>query len=348
MKPRIRIIATALCATFAVCAQTATQEQQEHKSVHFSRYTIKDLGTLGGLAGAAFGINSSGHVSGQGALAGNATEHAFLYRNGRKMDLGTVGGPRLNSTVGTLNDRDEVSVIAETTAIDPLQENFCGFFTNHSCVGAVWKQGRLTPLPTLGGNNAFAVSVNNRGELVGYAENGMRDSTCPSPQKLDFEAVTWGPNGDIHELRPLKGDTVGFALGVNNRGDVAGGSGTCSEHSAFPLIGGPHAILWENGIPRDLGSLGGTLISVAAAVNDRREMPADPTSPTTKRFIASSGLSPEAWKTWARWDRTSLASLQPSINAGRWSVHLAMSIRPRRKRPRTAGRTSGRTGKWWT
>jgi probable HAF family extracellular repeat protein len=270
-KSSMRIIAAALSAAFAVSAQTATQEQ-EHKKVHFTRYTVTDLGTLGGTAGAAFGINNRGHVSGQGALAGNANEHAFLYVHGQKSDLGTLGAPGLNSTVGTINDRDEVAIISETSATDPFQENFCAFFTSHSCVGAVWKRGSLTPLPTLGGTNAFADGVNNRGEVVGYAENSTQDPTCPTPQKLDFEAVTWEPNGEIHELPPLKGDTVGFALGMNNRGDVAGGSGTCANTPLFPLVGGPHAILWENRVPRDLGSLGGTLISTAAAVNDRREV----------------------------------------------------------------------------
>jgi probable HAF family extracellular repeat protein len=272
MKSRssMRIIAIALGAAATVCAQNNTQES--HKHVRFSRYVLTDLGTLGGTASSAFGINDRGHVSGQGSLPGNGNEHGFLYRNGKKTDLGTLGLPGLNSTAGVINDRDEVAMIAETTAIDPFQENFCGFFTANTCVGAVWKRGQLTPLPTLGGNNGFATGVNNRGELVGYVENGTQDPACPTPQTLDFEAVTWGPDGEIHELPPLKGDTVGFALGMNNRGDVAGGSGTCANTPLFPLLGGPHAILWHNGVPRDLGSLGGTLISVAAGVNNRREV----------------------------------------------------------------------------
>jgi probable HAF family extracellular repeat protein len=274
MEPKLRMqtIAITVCATLAACAQALAQEQSSHQKVRFSRYTVIDLGTLGGAASSAFGINNRGHVSAQGNLLGNANEHGFLFRYGTKVDLGTLGGPGLNSTVGTVNDRDEVSMFAETNRVDPFQENFCGFFTVNACVGAVWKHGVVIPLPTLGGNNALAVGVNNRGEVVGWSENGNQDASCPAPQKFDFEAVTWGLDGLIHELPPLKGDTVGFALGLNNRGDVAGGSGTCANTPLFPLIAGPHAVLWENGIPHNLGNLGGTLSATAAAVNDRREV----------------------------------------------------------------------------
>jgi len=37
----------------------------------------------------------------------------------------------------------------------------------------------MTPLRTLGGDNAEANSINNRGEVAGSTENNTTDSTCP-------------------------------------------------------------------------------------------------------------------------------------------------------------------------
>jgi uncharacterized membrane protein len=51
-------------------------------------------------------------------------------------------------------------------------------------VGAVWKNGKLTALPTLpGGINAMAWWINDHGEVVGFSENGVRDDTC-APGRL--------------------------------------------------------------------------------------------------------------------------------------------------------------------
>ena len=55
-------------------------------------YVFTDLGTLGGTYSVAHGINDAGQVTGYAYLAGNSTEHAFLYSGGSLQDLGTLGG----------------------------------------------------------------------------------------------------------------------------------------------------------------------------------------------------------------------------------------------------------------
>jgi len=257
MKPiLITIAAGSLLATLAT-AQT-------------QRYTVADLGTLGGTFGSAYGINYEGRVAGAATLP-DGNQHAFLSGvPGTKYDLGTLGGP--NSNEGGLNANYQMAIFSETSKIDPLSENFCGFGTPHICLAAIWN-GTMTALPTLGGNNAYALAINNQGQLAGIAETGMRDPSCVSPQVLDFEAALWGPSpGQIRELPPLPGDTVGFALWLNNSGQVVGSSGTCANTTASGLQVGPHAVLWENGSPINLGALGGTLASTAAGINDLGEV----------------------------------------------------------------------------
>jgi probable HAF family extracellular repeat protein len=182
----------------------------------------------------------------------------------------TLGGP--NSAASGPNDRDEVPIISDTSRGDPLGEDFCGFQSHFICLGGVWKKGVLTALPTLGGNNAQTVIGNDRGQIIGFAENKKRDPDCASAQPsqvLQFEAVLWDPSNKIHELRPYRRDTVGFAIGINDRGDVVGGSGTCKNAVLFPLARGPHALLWHDGVPIQLGTLGGTQYSTASSINNR-------------------------------------------------------------------------------
>ena len=90
--------------------------------------------------------------------------------------------------------------------------------------------------------------------MAGIAENSTRDPECPTglalngtgPQVLDFEAVIWGPRqGEIRELPPLPGDTVGVALWINDNGQAVGASGACANTVLPPLASGPHAVLWE-------------------------------------------------------------------------------------------------------
>jgi probable HAF family extracellular repeat protein len=235
-----------------------------------TRYTVISLGSLGGTSfeSGDIVINNRGWVDGASNLPGDQNHHAFLWRDGQITDLATLGGP--NSNAGGANDRGDVTVGGADTGIpDPFGEDWCGFGTHQICRSFVWYKGTRTLIPTLGGNNGDVSSINSSGQLVlGFAETLIHDPTCIAPEVLGFEAFLWNSRTNvIQTLPPLVGDSISAAFDMNDNGQVVGASGICGTGlSASSVL---HAVLWRNGIPTDLGNLGGNVSNVAFGVNNR-------------------------------------------------------------------------------
>ena len=242
-------------AAIAAPAWLFAQEQHEKERI---RYTVTDLGLASFFTG---GINDKAWVD-YSAILPDGTEHATLFRRGRKIDLGTLGGPN-SSPVHRTSEKGQVVGQAETSTKDPLGEDFCGYGTNLICLGFVWQNGLMLPLPILGGHNAAATDINDRGEIVGNAETDTPDPTCPPPQVLQSLPVIW-KNGEIHELPTLSGDPDGSASAINDRGQIVGASANCTT----PF----HAVLWQNDTVTDLGSLGGSMGNFATNINNRGQV----------------------------------------------------------------------------
>jgi probable HAF family extracellular repeat protein len=267
------MILSAAALALPVRAVAQDQPKPQPRPVH---YSVRILSNLGGTMGVANSVNNKGWVAGGANLKGDTAIHAALWRNGVVTDLGTLGGA--DSFVGlSKSERGQIAGIAETSTPDPLGEAFClgdtffGFNDGVTCLGFLWQDGVMAPLPPLaGGNNSQANDVNNKGQVVGLAENGVQDATCTPPQRLQFQAVIWGPKkGQIQQLRPLPGDSDGFGAGINDNGEATGCSGICANVSANSCL---HAVVWKDGSPTNIRGLKGALLNMGSDINNQGQV----------------------------------------------------------------------------
>jgi probable HAF family extracellular repeat protein len=260
------LAAAAVCCLLGQSAH-ATQTPQ---------YRLVDLGLVG--AGQPYAISDNGIVAG-GAQGKAGTEQATVYFNAIAVNVAKpgLGGPN-GEAIGA-NLWNEVVGAANTAKADPHGEDFCGFQSlgvssaKGSCLPFLLKDGQIMALQTLDGNlgaNGVANAINNLGIIAGSVENATLETTCPTydPTKLQyqryqFKPVLWRPQG-LERLSTIAGDPVGTAVGINDKGQSVGSTGTCATFSFFGSPMQPlHAVLWQaNGAPIDLKSLGGTAKSV--------------------------------------------------------------------------------------
>jgi probable HAF family extracellular repeat protein len=261
-------------------------------------YCVTNLASLGGTNSKGNSVNDRDWVAGYSNLAGNATRHAALWIGDGLQDLGTLGGPNSNVAWPVKNTIGLVTGISQTATPDPLGENWsCSAFfpgatgTGYTCVGFAWDGSQMKALPTLGGNNGFATGANDRGQIVGWAENTVHDSTCVPPQVLQFKAVVWeSRGGGPRELPLVPGDTSSAATAINNRGQVVGITGRCDQAvGRFTAI---HAVLWDRGRLTDIGNLGRLSWNTPMAINNGGDVvgfaaieDSDPDNPQLHAFL---------------------------------------------------------------
>jgi probable HAF family extracellular repeat protein len=237
-------------------------------------YKVTDLGTeKGDILGCAMSLNDEGwtEVMAQNLPPGEQdsllgmllSSRIFIDIDGFKLDLGTLGGANTSSNWGEINDFGETVGFSETAAIDPNGEDICGIGTHHVCLPFFWQRGHMSALPTLGGNNGEASAVNMRGQIVGFAENGPLDTTCPAGTTNNRVAlpVMW-ENGTAKPLPLVSGDVDGFAFWINDQGQAVGYSGNCTVAT--------HGASWKNNVISVLHDLGNG--ALAQAINNRGQI----------------------------------------------------------------------------
>jgi len=270
---------------------------------------ITDLGTLpGGASSSTNWISANGLIAGVSEngesdplVPGFPELRAVLWKNGQVSDLGTLPEGGYQSIANAVNSQGVVVGLATNTTVD-TDSIFGGYQTKAFRWDSVHG---MEDLGTLGGTDAVANLVNERGQIVGESYTDVN----PSPYCAQFGlqlttgAFLWD-NGVMKNLGTF-GGTCTFATDLNNRGEVVGISSLVGDHSqsAFlwkndefhplpNLLGGDntsaialnnggdvvgwaslagdqevHASIWKSGAMNDLGTLEGDACSVASSVN---------------------------------------------------------------------------------
>jgi uncharacterized membrane protein len=236
-------------------------------------------------------------------------------QDGVTTDLGRLPGG-ISSQVNWISASGLMTGVGDNGQTDPLSGG-----TLPQIHGLFWKNGRLTDMGTLpeGGYIAFPTAVNNRGEVVGNAQNTVPDSTpMYSGDGTQTRAFYW-KDGVMQDLGTLGTGTDAAAARINERGQVAGWSYINSVPSpfcsglGFALTTG--TFIWDkkNGM-QDIGTLGGTC-TVAWDLNNRGRVVGESSQlgdPTNLAFV---------------WDRaTGITELTTAGYGGAFAVNDAGEI----------------------
>ena len=217
---------------------------------------LTDLGTLpGGFSSAAYWVNDRGMVMGGSEngvidpLTGHPENVAVVWRGGKITNLGTLGGAF--SFGNAMNNLGQVAGLALNAVPDPF--SYLGLGTETHAFS--WRGGAMQDLGTLGGPDSWASSVNERGQVAGWAyTNSTPNATTGVPTQDPF---LWS-EGKMRDLGTL-GGTLGVVGALNNSGSGRalnnGGQVIGTSNLAGDLT--HHAFMWERGVLRDLGTLGG-------------------------------------------------------------------------------------------
>jgi probable HAF family extracellular repeat protein len=252
-------------------------------------YKVTDLGTEGNdILGCAMSLNNEGwtEIMAQNLPPGQQDSLLGTLLNGRilidvdgfKSDLGTLGGTNSSSNWGEINDFGQIVGFSETAVPDPNGEDICGFGTHLTCRPFLSQFLRMSALPTVGGNNGQASAINNRGQIVGFAENGALDSTCPANTTNNRVAlpVMW-EKGTAKPLPLVSLDTDGDAFWINDLGQAVGYSGNCTTAL--------HGVSWKNDIVSTLLDLGNG--AIAQGINNRGQIVGQVGSADGSTFLAA-------------------------------------------------------------
>jgi len=210
-----------------------------------------DLGTLpGGASSLATWINSNGLIAGDSQngeidpLSGLPELRAVTWENGQIRKLRTLGGNQTQAEA--VNDRSQVAGVATNKTPDPF--SFVYLFTpapstNGTQTRAVlWNRGAAQDLGTLGGPDAAAFLVNQRGQVAGYSyTNSIPNPDDCLPVELNLvclptlDPFLWDPKTGMKDLGNF-GDQAAAVNGLNNRGEVVGGLWLPGNQQIHPFL----------------------------------------------------------------------------------------------------------------
>ncbi len=164
-------------------------------------YEVVDLGTLGGGASAALGINDRGQAVGWSQDADGRIQ-AFRWQNGSMAGLGFLPG-------GTGSVAHAVNNSGDITGQAHVSETNVHAFLHAS--------NNLVDLGTLGGFNSWGRGINNHGDVIGSSQLASNVPTIWDP-----ETFVWRSNTFIH-VPPYGGNAYSCdGYGICDEGRISG------------------------------------------------------------------------------------------------------------------------------
>ena len=213
-------------------------------SVFSALYSVEDLGVLTDLS--ARNDSKPNAISSNGKVAAvnvtNGAYRAFLY-SGVWTNLGTLDGT--NSFGFGINDSG-LGVGLSLTSDGSTR----AFLWTPGGTDGIADNPQMKDLETFaGGTNSEADSINNAGQIAGYAQTSLHDHAF---------LYGGGTMTDVGDLLPPNLPNS-YGLGINDMDHIVG-----EAYDEF--FTSPHAFFYDGNTPIDIGNLGGPSAS-ALAIN---------------------------------------------------------------------------------
>jgi len=274
-------------------------------TLQFLKYSVTDLGTLGGQESEAFAINNAGQVVGTSVpTSSSLTIHAFLYSGGRMIDLGALNSSFYNSYAFGINEKGQVVGYAD----------FPPALNDNPTDAYLYNGSGIIDLGTTGGSWGEAYGINDSGQIVGANSHSPADLSG----EQSFYAFLY--NGtSFSDLGNLGGSST-TARAINNSGQIVGYSSLADNST--------RAFLYNGSTMVTLGTLGGSA-SAAYAINDKGDI-VGYSSPPTRASYMPSYTPAERWLTLAlstAWRRSPMQLMQATRSSGQSMMAVARAAR---------------------
>src|SRR5215831_7299314 len=196
---------------------------------------LTNLGALPGRKNCSepFSVNSQGKIVGTSEngkidpLTGANMTRAVMWTNGKIRDLGSLGGNQ--NMAFWINGRGQVVGWSLNNVRDPYSIVDSLFFATANGTQTrafLWEKGKIKNLGTLGGGDAAASFINERGEVAGTSYTSVTPNPVmgrPAADPFLWEPPTLQfPHGRMIDLGSF-GGANGFSNSLNNTGQVIGG-----------------------------------------------------------------------------------------------------------------------------
>ncbi|HEY8287136.1 MAG TPA: hypothetical protein VIJ28_22325 [Chloroflexota bacterium] len=308
---------------------------------------LTDLGALPGTnssyaywvnaRGDALGLSTNGVVD---PLKGYPETAGILWKDGRIINLGTLGG--YENSPNAMNNRDQITGIASNAIPDPYSLANWGTQTR----GYLWQDGVIHDIGTLGGPDAQAWYINERGQIAGWSYTNLTPNPVTKVPTVD--PFLW-QNGHMQDLGTL-GGTNSIVNSLTDGGMVVGQSNLAGDLTYHPFLwdgralkdlgtfGGKnglanwvneagdvvgnadisgskahHAFLWRKGVLIDLGTVAGSPCSTGYGINARDQVVGD---------AGKCGVGGTGWL----WDHGSIYDLNTLVAPSPSGLHLGGAV----------------------